>query len=179
MSPPLTIRLKRHSDGSASLSLTRADGTVTWQRQHGSLGYVFPPHDLTHYAIESALRDRRGFYGLIADGWDIADFASPWPRGPIPREAREVELIVGFFDSERRSGARWTASDFNEHAEKYVAGRRHADSVTPPVLRDEDIARVRAMRDDLLARWSALAPGDALELELETSKPDNPTLLGG
>ncbi|MEP6729517.1 MAG: hypothetical protein ABJE10_02710 [bacterium] len=30
---PLTIRLKRHSDGSASLTLTRADGTVTWQQR--------------------------------------------------------------------------------------------------------------------------------------------------
>jgi hypothetical protein len=166
MKPALVIRLKRHSDGSASLTLTRANGSVTWQRQNGSLGMVFPPHDLTHYAVESTLGYRRGFYGLVAEGWEIGDFAAPWPRGAIPEEAREVELIVGFFDSERRSSDRWTAADFNEHAEKYVGASKYAGTIVPPVLRDEDIARVRAVRDDLLARWSALAPGDAMEISL-------------
>lgn len=33
MATDLTIRLKRHSYGSASLTLTRADGTVTWHSQ--------------------------------------------------------------------------------------------------------------------------------------------------
>ena len=50
--PGLTIRLKRHPDGSASLTCTRADGSVTWQRQQGQLAIVFPPHDLTHFAID-------------------------------------------------------------------------------------------------------------------------------
>src|SRR3982751_4823753 len=100
--PDLTIRLKRHPDHTASLTCTRRDGSVTWQRQRGSLGAVFPPHDLTHYAVEQTLGFQHGFYGLIADGWAIEDFAKPWPRGPIPPEAQEVELIVGFFDTERR-----------------------------------------------------------------------------
>ena len=151
MTSDLTIRLKRHSDGSASLTLTRADGTVTWQRQNGSLGLVFPPHDLTHFAVESDLGYRQGFYGLVADGWEIADFAAPWPRGPIPEQAREVELIVGFFDSERRSMDRWSAADFNEHALKFVAAGKYAGKITPPALRDDDIARVRAVRDELFA----------------------------
>ena len=54
--PKLNIRLKRHPDGSASITLTRADGTVTWQRQKGSLAMVFPSHDLAHYAVEHRLR---------------------------------------------------------------------------------------------------------------------------
>jgi hypothetical protein len=164
MTIDLRIRLKRHSDGSASLTLTRADGSVTWQRQNGSLGLVFPPHDLTHFAIESELHYRSGFYGLVADGWEISDFATPWPRGAIPEEAREVELIVGFFDSERRSKDRWNATAFNEHAEKFVAAGKYAGKIKTLVLRDEDIARIRAVRDDLLQRWFALKPGDAMEL---------------
>src|SRR5207253_2804998 len=63
--PDLTIRLKRHPDHTASLSCTRRDGSVTWQRQRGSLGAVFPPHDLTHYAVEQTLGFQHGFYGLI------------------------------------------------------------------------------------------------------------------
>jgi hypothetical protein len=163
-SPDLKIRLKRHSDGTASLTLTRANGTVTWQRQQASYALVFPPHDLTHFAVESELGYRGGFYG-----WEVGDFAAPWPRGPIPEEAREVELIVGFFDSERRSMDRWSADAFNEHAEKFVGASRSAGKMKVPVLHDDDIARVRATRDALLARWFALAPGDAIELEFRRS----------
>ena len=42
--------------------------TATVQRQKGSLGLVFPPHDLTHFAIETELGYTGGFYGLVADG---------------------------------------------------------------------------------------------------------------
>src|SRR6059058_3092224 len=90
-STAMLIRFKRHPDGSASLTCVRGDGTSTWQRQQGQLGLVFPPHDLTHYAVETTLGYRHGFYGLIEDGWNIEDFAKPWPRGPIPDEAQEVE----------------------------------------------------------------------------------------
>jgi hypothetical protein len=171
MPPDLRIRLKRHPDGSASLTCTRRDGTSTWQRQQGQLGWVFPPHDLTHYAVETTLGYRHAFYGLIADGWEIADFAKPWPRGPIPAEAIEVELIVGFFDAERINTARWSTEEFNAHAAQFVAARQivrpGAERITPRPLTADELANVRACRADLLARWAALQPGEALELPFE------------
>src|ERR1700735_2516680 len=84
--PDLLIRLKRAPDGSAALNCIRAGGSRTCQRQPGAQGAVSPAHDLTHYAVETALAYRHGFYGLIADGWEIADFTAPYARGPIPRE---------------------------------------------------------------------------------------------
>ncbi|MEO6878234.1 MAG: hypothetical protein ABI205_07125, partial [Gemmatimonadaceae bacterium] len=69
--PDLLVRFKKKSDGSAALQCTRADGTVTWQRQEGELGQFFPLHDMTHLAVESVLGLRRAFYGLVAEGWDI------------------------------------------------------------------------------------------------------------
>ena len=166
----LTIRFKRHPDGSASLTCLRADGTSTWQRQNGSHGLVFPPHDLTHYAVETTLGYRSGFYGLIADGWDIADFAKPWPKGAIPVEAQEVELIVGFFDTERRSFTQMKEAEFNDHAERYLAARRStkpgALGVAPRVS-EEEIEGVRACRAELLSRWARLEPGEALELAFD------------
>ena len=160
----LVVRIKRHADGAASLSCTRADGGVTWQRQGGQLGGVFPPHDLTHFAVETVLGYRRAFYGLLADGWEIGDFAAPWPRGPVPPEALEVELIVGFFDAERRSLTRWDAAEFNAHAERYVAGSKYAGRQAPPVLTQEQVDAVRHLRDELFARWDATPPGESLEL---------------
>jgi hypothetical protein len=152
----MIIRFKRHADGSSSLTCIRSDGTSTWQRQRGSLGAVFPPHDLTHYAVETVLGYRHGFYGLIADGWEITDFAKPWPRGAIPAEAREVELIVGFFDTERRSFARMTEEEFNEHGTR--------------TLTAAEIERVRDSRAELLRRWGALEAGGVLELPFDATQ---------
>jgi hypothetical protein len=168
--PELTIRLKQHPDGSASLTCVRRDGSSTWQRQRAGYGLVFPPHDLTHYAVETTLGVRHGFYGLIADGWDITDFASPWPRGPIPFEAGEVELIVGLFDSERLNMARWSEAEFRDHADRFIAARRATHGATPGLTRQlsgADLERVREARAALLGRWGALGPGEALELPFD------------
>jgi hypothetical protein len=163
--PDLRIRLKRHSDGSASLTLTRRDGSVTWQRQTGSLALVFPQHDLTHFAVESTLGYRGAFYGLVADGWEISDFAKPWPRGPIPVEAREVEILVGLFDGMRSARGQLDAAEINQQLLVLVNDSKFADQITPRVLTDADVAAVRQLRDALLDRWSAIQAGDALELE--------------
>lgn len=177
MPPELQIRLKRHADGATSLTATRRDGSTTWQRLEGATAMVFPAHDLTHYAVETVLGFSHGFYGLLADGWEIRDFAAPWPRGEIPAEAREVELIVGFFDSDRRQGDAWTAAEFAAHAELFVAAAAARGKAIPPrtrVLTDEDIARVRAARDPLLAQWYGLAAGETLELEFDRTTTHHP-----
>jgi len=162
--PGLAIRLKRHADGSASITLTRGDGTVTWQRQSGSLALVFPSHDLTHYAVEQTMGYGSAFYGLVADGWDIPDFGTPWPRGPIPDEAREAEMVVGLFDGMRRDRGDWSAATLNTLLAELVASSKYAHSLVPRRLSDEDVARVRARRDALLDQWAATAQGSSLEL---------------
>lgn len=164
---PLKIRIKRRADGSAALTCERADGSVTWQRQEGSIGMVFPSHDLTHYAVETELGYTSGFFGLVAEGWDISDFAAPWPRGPLPREALEVELIVGLLDMQRLMHADWTAAELLEQGALYVAGK--GDKVDLPVLDDEMLTRVIERRREAFGLWGAIAPGDTLELEFDLS----------
>jgi hypothetical protein len=165
----LHVRLKRHRDFSASLTLTRRDGSVTWQRQKGSLALVFPQHDLTHYAVESTLGYRGAFYGLVADGWEINDFAKPWPRGLIPVEAREVEMLVGLFDGMRRDRATWDAAEINRQMQELVRDSKFAGDIAPRVLTDADVTAVRALRDSLVDRWSRIEPGGTLELEFVRS----------
>ena len=167
MSAPLTIRLTRHPDGTSSLACLRADGSTTWQRQRGRSGAFFPRHDLTHYAVETVLGHRRGFYGLVAEGWDLGDFGAPWPRGPLPADMDPSELLVGFLDAERASGAAlagepWTAADLTEQAASYYAANRIA--APPPVLSDDQLAAIRRTMAELFARWDAVPPGETLEL---------------
>ena len=165
--PELLIRLEKKPDGRAVLSCRRADGTVTWQRQEGARGACFPIHDLTHYAVETVLEHRRGFYGLVADGWDLTDFGAPWPKGRLPADLDPSELLVGFFDAERASGSQWSAAEFNDQATGYSAAHGLAAS---PRLNEPELPRIRETLRTLLAEWRALAPGAALEFPFERSR---------
>lgn len=160
----LTVLLKKKTDGSAALSCRRADGSVTWQRQEGAQGRFFPLHDLTHFAVETELDYAKGFFGLVADGWDLTDFGRPWPRGELPAQALLAELIVGFLDGERAAGARWSIDELRASTASYAvqSGR--------PVgfeLRETDLDRIRARRGQLFAQWAALGAGETLELTFQ------------
>jgi len=146
----MRIEILKKPDGSGVLRCTREDGSVTWQKQpkHGAF---FALHDLTHYAVETVLGYRDGFFGLIAKGWDMDDIGGKGARGPLPQEAIEVEKIVGVFDSERGSGVLWTAEEFNQFA--------------PRPLTLQEIHEVRAMRSGLFQQWSAVPIGGKLELQ--------------
>lgn len=159
----LIVQIAKRADGAGVLRCTRADGSVTWQKQTRHALH-FALHDLTHFAVESTLGFRRGFFGLIAEGWEIEDTTGKGARGPLPQEALEVEHIVGFFDTERSSGVLLTAEDFNHHS-----GVQASSSGRPAQrpLTDADIARVRACRGELFSRWYALEPGSTMELQFE------------
>jgi hypothetical protein len=158
----LIVRIKKKSGGEAALTCERADGSVTWQPQNGQLGNFFPLHDLTHFAVESVLGLDAAFYGLISDGWNISDFASPGVKHRLPEQALIAELLVGFFDLEQRTGVLGDASDFAWKLATYWEEQQ-----MPPAtiaITDEQITAIRARCVDLFAAWRAVAPGETLEL---------------
>jgi len=157
----LVIRITRNADGSAVLRCERRDGSVTWQRQTGVQGRFFPIHDLTHYAVETVLGHRRGFFGLLAEGWDVTDFGAPWPRGRMPADADPSELIVGFLDAERSGSAEWNAEDLNETL------RHHDPDGRWPRISAEQLDRIRLVLAGLKLRWASLEPGQTLELDFD------------
>jgi hypothetical protein len=163
----IVIRIKKGKDGRTALSCIRADGTTTWQRQEGAQAAFFPKHDLTHYAVESELGHRQGFYGLICAGWDFSDFGSPWPRGRLPAEASISEMIVGVLDMERAMGERTPVEELNQKIAEYAL--EHALSPPRP-LTEEGFARVRQRRAEMFAKWEAVLPGDALEIPFEVAQ---------
>jgi hypothetical protein len=146
----LQIEIVKQPDGAGVLRCTRQDGSVTWQKQTRHAAH-FALHDLTHFAVETALGYGCGFFGLIAQGWDMEDTTGKGARGAVPAEAIEVERIVGLFDSERGSGAIWAPEEFNEFA--------------PRPLTSAEIQSVRSLRGALFQRWFAVAPGEKLVLQ--------------
>lgn len=153
--------MTKRTDGGSVIRCTRADGSVTWQKNEGRRAMFFPLHDLTHFAVESELGLREGFYGLLAAGWDITDTEGKGPRGPLPPEADVAERLVGALDTERSSGTEWTARDVVQHA---LAGDE--THLLEP-LTDEQLERVRTCVRDLFQRWLALEPGGTLELTFD------------
>jgi hypothetical protein len=147
----LKVQIQKRADGGGVLRCTRADGSVTWQKQTARHAAHFALHDLTHFAVESGLGFKRGFYGLIAEGWEIEDTTGKGTRGKLPPEATDAERIVGLFDTERAGGVIYTAEEFNEHS--------------PRPLRDEDLARVRKLRSELFTKWFAVETGGSLDLQ--------------
>lgn len=164
VTPRLRISLAKRADGAAVLRLVRADGTSTWQRHEGRTAVFFPLHDLTHFAVETAFAHGRGFYGLVADGWEVGDFGSPWPRGPLPADADPSELIVGYLDLERATGHEGEAASYDAQLRARLATSkafRYAP-VTP-----DGLARARATMRELHARWLALPAGETMELAFD------------
>ena len=160
MSASLQLRLKKGGDGRvASFALHRADGTFTVMRNPNPF---FPIHDLTHYAVENTLRHRRGFYGLVCEGWNFEDFGTPWPRGRLPADMDPAEFLVGMFDLERATGHLMSLRDVNEQLIAYGAAHPGANAL-PLTQRELDTIRERVMGYG--ARWKALPPGETLVLD--------------
>jgi hypothetical protein len=155
------LEFTKRGDGRTVLRCVRADGSVTWQRNDDQNARFFPLHDLTHYAVETGLGFSQGFFGLIAEGWNIDETTGKTARGTLPNEALEVEYIVSAFSAERAGGARATAEDFNELAATFANAK---GMPSPRRLTDEDLAKVRAHFDDLATRWRALPADSTLEL---------------
>ncbi len=146
----LRIEISKQPDHSTLLRCTRDDGSLTWQKQTKHAVH-FVLHDLTHYAVETTLGYQHGFFGLLAQGWDIEDTTGKGAQGALPPEALEVERIVGLFDSERASSTLWSLVEFNEFS--------------PRTLHAAEMERVRALRAALFQKWVDLAPGQKLELQ--------------
>jgi hypothetical protein len=153
----LTVQIKRGSGGPAVLVCIRADGTRTWSQLHP----FFPAHDLLHFAVETTLGFTGAFFGLIALGWSIPDFAVRGAARRLGPEAVWAEMIVGLFDQERATGNRWTAEEFNEGMRL-----KSAADVGPPFrpITEPELERIRALHAELVGRWMATEPGAALEL---------------
>ncbi|HEU5316216.1 MAG TPA: hypothetical protein VFX49_08920 [Chloroflexota bacterium] len=160
---PMQIRFSKgkRADRPDVLTCLRADGSSTWM--HERPGFVY--HDLAHYAVETSLGYRYGFFGLVRSGWELssADFGRdpvtkqrfPWPD-PSGAPMEPVEYVVSLLQRER-GGWGVTQDDFHDAMKLYVGDSR-------PQVPEERLAAARQLVRDLYARWEAVPPGEALDL---------------
>lgn len=162
----LRIQFEKQRDGAVVFRCTRDDGTATWQKHLGKAALFFPFHDLSHYAVESIFGLTQGFYGLIDQGWDIADTGGKGARGALPGQAGVAEHIVGLFDRERVGGAPLlTAGEFNGILSELAASSRLSGA---PTVTEAQLAATRSRISELYDRLASLQPGTSMELSFET-----------
>jgi hypothetical protein len=153
----MVIHLKKGRDGPSTVACVRADGSRTWARLHP----FFPEHDLTHCAVETVFGFREAFFGLVAAGWQIDDFAAPEARRRMPVEALWAESIVGLFDLERGTGRMLSAAELTTALAEALRGQGVA---AYRALEESEVQAVRGLRGRLLVRWREVAPGETLEV---------------
>ena len=105
----------------------------------------------------------RGFYGLLAEGWDISDFGKPETRPQDFSEAGFVEVVVGMFDLERMSGERGDAQDMEAKIASYYESRSQPRPDIP--VTQAHIDEIRALRARLFEQWRELPAGESMQLE--------------
>ena len=111
------------------------------------------PHDMVHYAVESALA-HRGFLGMVADG-SAAEFAT---QGGDSEEA--IERLVECFQAEMWGG-RVPAEELLATYELACEARGH--SAAP--VSAQDVESVRARLEELTAEWAAVPVNGSLTVE--------------
>jgi hypothetical protein len=159
--PELRIRFTKRANGAVILQCVRRDGSATWER-HDKQGVFFSFHDLSHFAVEKVLGFRKGFYGLIVDGWDIAETTGKGARGKLPSESILVELVVGLLDRERVGGASpLSAAEFNAQVAEFVANDQ-LDATR--ILSEVELMAVRQRIQALQSQWAEVPPGSSFEL---------------
>jgi hypothetical protein len=157
--PYLQVQLKKVSAEKSSFHARRPDGSEVWSRVHP----FYPGHDLTHFAVESALGLRRGFFGLLAEGWELTDFVRKHAAAKLPVEAFWAECAVGVTELLGRPSP-LPLAEWQDALDQSVAGQK-----LPPFRRVNaaEYARMNSQRAALLRQWSDLPLGETLALDFE------------
>ena len=182
--PDLRILFAKAKDASSQDVLTciRKDGSRTWSKLHAA----FPIHDMTHYAVESEVGARDGFFGLLAQGWDIGDFAVPEQRARMPLEALWVEHVVGIIWREYVTREATSYADFESAITATLAALRdsigrnakrqgprarysEADlAILERRISEAERARIMARIGELAGAWARMPRGETMEIAFGT-----------
>lgn len=159
--PRLTFHLKKRADAKAQLILIRQNGTHTAGTIGSADGYG-PVHDLTHFAIEQALGLCEGFLGLVAGGWEIADFEVKGTAARLPHEAVFAEVAAGELSRQLVTGQVTSREDFLWAVDMTL--QQHPGTYSRPPITEEQFTAIHDRIATEWKRWRELPANATLEL---------------
>ena len=146
----MRIRITKENGGHR-LICTRRNGT----RAQGPVGEGIPHHDLARYAVEQELHLFQGFFGLINEGWTIAQLSDLTLMRTLPDEALLADVLTRTLQG--LSNGAVAQHDFISAVE--VELPRVPNGLTGAV-----ITRMLGTYVALLNAWENVPEGAALEL---------------
>lgn len=153
----MRVKITKGRNGPNTITCIRDDGSTTWAKVQD----YFPVHDMTHFVVETTLRIPNAFYSLVADGWDIPDFAVKGAAKRIPPEANLVEALVSRLQQELMPGSEHTVDSYNEEVLAILEGIGNPCRRT---VSAQELSEMRVRLRELMSKWRGLEAGESLEL---------------
>lgn len=143
----MKIELKKKTEYECEYTLTRANKSVEQISLETKTYFV---HDICHYVVENNLKYSKGFWGMLANGYNFNELFGK--NNPQTEELRFIEQIVGPIQSV-----------FSGHIPKadldqYIG---HLDFVMKENILDKCLADIRT----IINKWEQLAIGQQITLE--------------
>lgn len=153
----MKIIFKKHNERKNSIHCVRDDGTETWMEADP----FFVMHDLMHYAVETELGLKTGFYGLLESGIDITDFNKPREERNfvMTEEALASESLVNLLLIEYNQG---TVDNFNTLLNE--AYQTNDYPYQPPAISNTQHDMIMENFKSLTSAWHLLEYKNTLEL---------------
>ena len=159
----MRIRCTKKADGRHVLTVLRDDGTVSRGRAVPGPGV---PHDVVHAVVEAVLGLKRGVYGMVNTGLDLADLLEPARKPELYQEpelmlSEGVTCAVQMFPLECPGASPDAAS-----IDAWLASSPHLGAAVHAGIRTATERGVWAKLAAQQAAWAALPLDATLELEV-------------
>jgi hypothetical protein len=118
-------------------------------------------HDLCHYAVETALKMKHAFYGMLDAGTNISDFELPKDERTfqLTDEALLAEQMVNLLTIEYNQGE---IQNFTESLKEIYSQNRN--DINMPAINEKQVAVIRNSFESLANQWHGLSEGESLLL---------------
>ena len=153
----MIIRLYKGDSSPDRAECVRGDGSRTETELSSNCVY----HDLAHFAVESRMGFRDGYWGKIADGFDFSAYSLPDEKRPvkISEEGYHAEYLATLVQTAASSGGWNDAYENMLRTASQSAGLPFPDSL--PTKKRDAIVDYTKM---LYQQWDWLPVNSALEL---------------
>ena len=151
------------------LQIERDDGSIDWD-------YINPgllTHDLAHYAVETVLLLKHGFFGIINQGASISEFELPKEEKPvlvhsdtIHKEALISEHLVNLVQSEI-----WNTGTIDDFLVIFQGICDEHGLTYPSNLNIDTLNQIREEYSRLSLEFLSLKQGEQLQLTIKDWKP--------
>ena len=155
----MEISFTKRENSDHIISCKRNDGSVTWM--HNSPFFI--THDICHYALETVLKLKKAFYGLVSSGIAIKDF-------DVPRERRTVQLTDEAIFAEQMVNL--LTIEYSQGIMENLPATikeicKKSGLPVVPEISERQLEEIRKLYDQLMNQWNVLQAEETMTLIFE------------